>query len=129
MNRRARHELEGDAMSGPMETTEPREFRGEPPRWTWGEVAALSLILAVGGSLRFHRIAEHSFWIDEFFTMESVNGTSLAGTFAVPLNKVLEPAPRPTMMAPLRPWWNLLRPDGHDNNPPLFYLLTRMWVS
>src|SRR5437879_232719 len=87
---------------------------GEPPRWSWGEIAMLALIIAVGAFLRFYRIAEHSFWVDELFTIESVNGTGLAGTFDIPVNVVLDPAPAPTTEMPVRPWWHVLRPDRHD---------------
>jgi 4-amino-4-deoxy-L-arabinose transferase-like glycosyltransferase len=100
-----------------------------PPRWTWPEIAGFWAILLVAALLRFDRISAHSFWTDELFTVQAVNGTGLSGTFGLPLNVVLNPAPTPTRMAPAQPWWCTLRVDGHENNPPLFYLLTRAWVS
>jgi uncharacterized membrane protein len=108
---------------------EPAAQLSPPPaRWTWPEIAALSAILLVAALLRLHRIASHSFWTDELFTVQAVNGTGLSGTFDLPFNVVLNPAPSPTKMAPVHPWWYTLRADGHENNPPLFYLLTRAWV-
>jgi uncharacterized membrane protein len=100
-----------------------------PPRWRAGEMILLSLILAVAACVRFYRIGAHSFWIDEFFTVEIVNGNGMAATFLVPQDRVLDPAPDPTAKRPIRPWWHIVWPDGQDNHPPLFYLLTRGWVS
>jgi uncharacterized membrane protein len=107
----------------------PPSLSSPPPQWRLAEIILLSLILAVAASLRFHRIGVHSFWIDEFFTVEIVNGSGMAATFLVPHDKVLDPAPDPTAMRPISPWWHILWPDGQDNHPPLFYLLTRAWVS
>jgi uncharacterized membrane protein len=117
-------------MSNPGQTPHPTAPPiTSPPPLAWRELAVLGVILAVGAAVRFHRIGQHSFWIDEFFTVEIVNGTGMAGTFLVSQDEVLEPAPDPTAMRPIRPWWHILRPDGQDNHPPLFYLLTRGWVS
>jgi hypothetical protein len=107
----------------------PRDGPMQPPRWSIGEVFVLVCILAIGTAVRFHRIGGHSFWVDELFTVQAVNGTGLAGTYEVPRDTVLDPAPQPSAMRPMYPWWRILRPDLHDIHPPLFYLLTRGWVS
>jgi uncharacterized membrane protein len=118
------------------EVTETRESRTEahdrglsPPRWSLAEVLALACILAVAAFVRFHRIGGHSFWLDELFTVQAVNGTGLAGTYELPRDIILDPAPQPSAMRPLHPWWRILRPDLHDIHPPLFYLLTRGWLT
>jgi uncharacterized membrane protein len=100
-----------------------------PPRWTWPELAILALILTTAAFLRFHRIGQHCFWNDELYTVESVNGTTLAGTWAVPHDVILDPAPTPTQLSPAAPWWRILRPDPYDVHPPFFYLVTRGWVT
>jgi hypothetical protein len=105
------------------------EIASPPPRWSLAEVLALACILAVAALVRFHRIGGHSFWLDELFTVQAVNGTGLAGTYELPRDTILDPAPQPSAMRPLRPWWRILCPDPHDIHPPLFYLLTRGWVS
>jgi 4-amino-4-deoxy-L-arabinose transferase-like glycosyltransferase len=110
------------ATSGTAATSQPS------PR-TWHEIAVLFAILVTAGVLRFYRITANSFWTDELFTVQSTSGVGLGATLDLPVNVVLDPAPVPTAMGPLRPWWHTLQPDGHDNNPPLFYLLTRGWVT
>src|SRR5690349_14639371 len=74
----------------------------QPPPWRSSEILLLALIVLIGGIVRFHHISTHSFWIDEFFTVEIVNGTGMAGSFLVPQNIVLDPPPDPTAMRPVR---------------------------
>jgi 4-amino-4-deoxy-L-arabinose transferase-like glycosyltransferase len=116
------------------ETCESRTYSHDggvspPRRWSLAEIIALACILAVAAFVRFHRIGGHSFWLDELFTVQAVNGTGLAGTYELPRDTILDPAPQPSAMRPLHPWWRILRPDVHDIHPPLFYLLTRGWVT
>jgi 4-amino-4-deoxy-L-arabinose transferase-like glycosyltransferase len=118
--------LERDISSATANIHAPGAF---PPRWTWPELAILALILVTAAFLRFYRIGQHSFWNDELYTVESVNGTTLAGTWAVPHDVILNPAPTPTQLSPAAPWWRILRPDPYDVHPPLFYLFTRAWVT
>jgi hypothetical protein len=107
----------------------PCDGASPSPRWSIGEIVALACILVVGAVVRFHRIGGHSFWVDELFTVQAVNGKGLAGTYELPRDVILDPAPEPSAMRPIYPWWHILRPDLHDIHPPLFYLLTRGWVS
>jgi len=90
---------------------------------------ALGVILCLAGAVRFYKLELNGLWIDEAFTYLSTTGTQFRGYMAVPQNVIIEHPPQLTDPAYAKPWWQVLRPDTQDINPPLYFFLLRLWMS
>lgn len=89
----------------------------------------LLLILLLAAALRIYRLDAASLWIDETFSLQSSAGR---GWFVddIPRAQVLNPAPRPiSITAPPPPgsFVGIYKTQLTDTNPPLYYMLLRLW--
>src|SRR5687767_4184945 len=89
-------------------------------------VALVGAILLLGAVLRVHGLGEPSYWIDEFFSLQSSNGYPFGATFPRP-GTLLDPPARLTQIAGARPIGTLAGALREDNHPPLYFALLRPW--
>jgi uncharacterized membrane protein len=87
---------------------------------------SLAIILVGAAGLRIHGIADSSFWLDEFCSVETSTGRGLMHV-SLPRNAILADPPPLTTLAGGGPWWSIWTSMSLDNHPPLYFILLRFW--
>jgi hypothetical protein len=83
-------------------------------------------ILAVALLLRLYRLDACALWTDELFSLQSSAGRGF-WVEELPRGVVMEPAARPTSLAAAAPVWDVYEGQATDTNPPLYYMVLRLW--
>lgn len=84
------------------------------------------LILTLAGVLRFHDIAEHSLWLDEFWVAELSSGRG-SMHLAIPEGQLIYPAPALTTLQGASEFRSIPGSLDSVTHPPLFFMALRAW--
>lgn len=93
-------------------------------------LTALLAILLLATAVRFHDIARHPLWLDEFLALGHSAGQGKEGFFSdVPLavSGVRTPPPDVTGRVGFAPYPRIWRGMARDVHPPLYQVLLRVW--
>lgn len=76
--------------------------------------------------VRFHAIGGPSYWIDEFYSLQTSNGLAVAELVAE-RGRLREPDRLITQLGARRPVSQVFEALASDNHPPLYFLALRPW--
>jgi len=98
------------------------------PRRSYGVVVSvlLTLIISLAAFVRLYAIGSAPLWIDEFLTLEILNGYGQVHQRLVRDELILAP-PALTVPASQGPWQGIWSSSGGDTHPPLYYHALRLW--
>jgi hypothetical protein len=103
--------------------------RAPKPQW-WQHarvpLALLGLILLIAGALRFHRLTEDSFWLDELYSLASSTGR-YPDMSPLQVGQITTPWPNFTSLEEARPWWYVWVSHRDGTHPPLYLIILRGW--
>ena len=92
----------------------------------WVPLALLGVILLAAGALRFHRLTEDSFWLDELYSLASSTGR-YPDMSPLQVGQVTKPWPNFTSLEEARPWWYVWVSHRDGTHPPLYLIILRAW--
>jgi len=102
---------------------------GNPPLTQKRKIGIVVLLLCIvtGGTLaRLHNLGFDPFWIDEFLTLETINGLGQVHK-TLPRNEIIVDPPMLTSVASAQHWTQIWSMSDGDAHPPLFYFALRAW--
>lgn len=89
-------------------------------------IAILALILLVGAFLRFWHIGAASYWYDEFGSLET-SAAHRQEHEDIPSQVILQQGPDLLSLQHAAPAWKIWVRMDEDFNPPLYFVLLRLW--
>jgi uncharacterized membrane protein len=115
--------MPADANSAAITPSNPAIAR---PRWF--HLLLLLLLLVIGSQLRFHRIAQQSLWIDEYWAVYLATGRAEA-LYQIPRGQIIQSPPPQVGFSGAPAWPHIWHGLASVTHPPLYYLTLRAWID